>query len=146
MRPQHLSPVFTSTWVCPVQRRQDLVPPWLWPCIPNSQFLVNFPNTTLLFSGSSHKTSSCWGVRLLTGSLYIWMMSCFTPYRVGWAHGEGSSQWRFRSNPIREHLGNPQSQSQYKQNKSSCSLIKTQLGVETVLSLTWHLFFCQRHF
>ena len=25
-------------------------------------------------------------------------------YNVGWAQGEGSSQWRFKSNPINEHL------------------------------------------
>lgn len=52
------------------------------------------------------------------------MMSCFTPCRVGWAHGEGSSQWRFRSNPIREHLGSTQSQSQYTEDKPSSSLLQ----------------------
>lgn len=40
----------------------------------------------------------------LTGSLYISMMSCFTPCSVGWAQGDGFAQWRFKSNPIREHL------------------------------------------
>lgn len=40
----------------------------------------------------------------LTGLLYMSMMSSFTPCRVGWAHGEGFAQCRFRSNPIREHL------------------------------------------
>ena len=29
-------------------------------------------------------------------------------YRVGWAQGEGSSQCRFKSNPISEHLKNMQ--------------------------------------
>lgn len=61
------------------------------------------------------------------------MMSCFTPCKVGWAHGEGSSQWRFRSNPIREHLGSTQSKSQYKWDKPSFSFIKIQLGIGTVL-------------
>lgn len=40
----------------------------------------------------------------LTGLLYISMMSCFTPCRVGWAQGDGFAQCRFKSNPIREHL------------------------------------------
>lgn len=31
-------------------------------------------------------------------------MSCLTACSVGWAHGEGSCQCRFRSKPIREHL------------------------------------------
>lgn len=40
----------------------------------------------------------------LTGLLYISTMSCFTPCRVGWAHGDGFAQCRFKSKPIREHL------------------------------------------
>ena len=41
---------------------------------------------------------------MLTGSWFICTMSCLTACNVGWAHGEGSCQCRFRSKPIREHL------------------------------------------
>lgn len=41
---------------------------------------------------------------MLTGSWFICTMSCLTACSVGWAHGEGSCQWRFRSKPSKEHL------------------------------------------
>lgn len=47
---------------------------------------------------------ACLQASSLTGSWFICTMSCLTACSVGWAHGEGSCQWRFRSKPIKEHL------------------------------------------
>ena len=40
----------------------------------------------------------------LTSFASISMSMFFVAYKVGWAHGDGSNQCRFRSNPISEHL------------------------------------------
>ena len=99
-------------WVYKIQTHAWLISSWFCSGNPNLNLPEVFP-IQLSIPRSSHQPEVVQRILLLTGSLYILMMSCFTPWRVGCAHGEGSSQWRFRSKPIREHLGKVQTESQY---------------------------------